>query len=164
VVDNTALRKALSKGIIAGAVLDVWEGEPDADPRLIDLTDIATPHIAGYSVDGKANATIKVVHEVSSALGLPLTNWIPLSLPAPEDPDIDLDNSRKRLTPLELAGVAVKKTYPVEEDDLAFRNEPAKFESLRDNYRKRREFSSYNVMVKDEEVRETLSALGFNLK
>ena len=53
-----ALRKALEKDNLGGTVLDVWEGEPEADRKLISLADIATPHIAGYSVDGKANATV----------------------------------------------------------------------------------------------------------
>ncbi|MBE0677720.1 MAG: 4-phosphoerythronate dehydrogenase, partial [Bacteroidales bacterium] len=65
VVDNTALRVTLEEKKLLGAVLDVWEGEPETDRRLVELVDVATPHIAGYSVDGKANATINSVREVS---------------------------------------------------------------------------------------------------
>jgi erythronate-4-phosphate dehydrogenase len=90
VVDNPALREALRKGRLQGAALDVWEDEPAADPQLVDLTDIATPHIAGYSVDGKANATISSVRIVARKLGLPLTDWLPAELPEPEEPLIDL--------------------------------------------------------------------------
>ena len=50
----------LKKIYLGGAVLDVWEGEPEADRKLIGLADLATPHIAGYSVDGKSNATVTV--------------------------------------------------------------------------------------------------------
>ncbi len=85
VVDNRALLAALSKDQIGGAVLDVWEGEPEADPALIKLVDLATPHIAGYSVDGKANATVRVVREVAETLHLPLTEWQPESLPKPQE-------------------------------------------------------------------------------
>ncbi len=57
VVDNEALKDALKSGTIAGGVLDVWEGEPDIDTDLAKLTRIATPHIAGYSLDGKVEGT-----------------------------------------------------------------------------------------------------------
>src|SRR5665647_1309268 len=72
VVDNTALRKALEEGTVGGTVLDVWEGEPEADRKLISFADLATPHIAGYSVDGKANATVNSVRKVSAALNISL--------------------------------------------------------------------------------------------
>lgn len=90
VVDNFALRDALKIGMLRGAALDVWEGEPVADPQLVDLADIATPHIAGYSVDGKANATISSVRAVAEELCLPLTDWSPSELPQPAEPVIDL--------------------------------------------------------------------------
>jgi len=164
IVDNIALRKALTKNLIAGAVLDVWEGEPDADAKLIRLTDIATPHIAGYSVDGKANATIRVVREVSTVLGIPLKDWAPDMLPEPESPFIDIDSENKRLSSTDLVAIAVNHTYPIKEDDKFFRNDPDQFESLRDNYRKRREFGSYQVSVKDENAGRILSNLGFKIK
>lgn len=163
VVDNRALLAALSKDQISGAVLDVWEGEPEADPALIKLVDLATPHIAGYSVDGKANATVIVVREVAEILSLPLSEWQPESLPKPQDPLIDLTVNAGNNTSAGLAGIAVNKTYPVREDDILFRGDPMKFEYFRDNYRTRREFDSYSVMVNDEDAREILSGLGFNI-
>ena len=163
VVDNRALLAALSKDQICGAVLDVWEGEPEADPALIKLVDLATPHIAGYSVDGKANATVIVVREVAETLRLPLGTWQPGSLPKPLDPLIDLTVNAGKNTSAGLAGIAVNKTYPVREDDILFRGDPMKFEYFRDNYRTRREFDSYSVKVNDEDAREILSGLGFNI-
>jgi erythronate-4-phosphate dehydrogenase len=62
VIDNGALRSALSRGRIAGAILDVWEGEPRIDRSLLDLVDIGTPHIAGTAVDGKIRA-VEMAHE-----------------------------------------------------------------------------------------------------
>jgi erythronate-4-phosphate dehydrogenase len=53
VVDNTALASVLKRKRITGAVLDVWEDEPDIHRELLSLADITTPHIAGYSRDGK---------------------------------------------------------------------------------------------------------------
>ena len=151
VVDNTALRKALEKDNLGGTVLDVWEGEPEADRKLISLADIATPHIAGYSVDGKANATVQCVRQVSAALNLPLNDWLPGALPQPAEPVIDLHRHEARNTSPDLVAMAVRHTYPIDEDDHLFRTNPEKFEFLRDNYRKRREFSSFSVRVNDEE-------------
>lgn len=161
VVDNTALREGLSAKILSGAVLDVWEGEPETDRRLVELTDIATPHIAGYSVDGKANATVNSVRQVASVLGIPLAGWTPASLPQPAEPVIDLTMRGDDESALEIVARAVRHTYPVDEDDRLFRSDPGKFEYLRDNYRIRREFNSYRVKTADPETEKILSDLGF---
>ncbi len=162
VVDNLALRETLKSGRLRGAALDVWEGEPAADPQLIDLADIATPHIAGYSVDGKANATVSSVRAVAAELGLPMNDWAPAELPQPAMSLIDL-TGKGGAAPVELVAQAVKHTYPVEEDDLLFRNDRENFEYLRDNYRIRREFSSYRVRTNDREAEQILQELGFHI-
>lgn len=163
VVDNTALHKALEKDLVGGTVLDVWENEPEADRKLIGLADLATPHIAGYSVDGKSNATVNSVRKVSEVLNIPLKDWLPGALPQPAEPVIDLRRHEARNTSPDLVAMAVRHTYPIEEDDHLFRSNPEKFEFLRDNYRKRREFSSFSVRVTDEEATRILSDLGFHI-
>jgi erythronate-4-phosphate dehydrogenase len=163
VVDNAALREILPDRKLLAAVLDVWEGEPAVDRRLLELVDIGTPHIAGYSVDGKANATINSVREVSSFLGLPLSDWRPDTLPEPAEPVIDLTSDPRIKTVADMVSTAVRHTFTVEDDDLLFRSDPGNFEYLRDNYRIRREFSSYIVKSDDTETRKILSNLGFNL-
>ncbi len=163
VVDNRALHNVLSASQLRGAALDVWEDEPNADRRLIELADLATPHIAGYSVDGKANATVAVVREVASVLGIPLHGWRPDELPEPAEPFIDVSEPGHGKRALEQVAQAVRHTYPVEKDDLIFRSDPGKFEYLRDNYWKRREFSSFTVKSDDPETRKILNDLGFNL-
>jgi erythronate-4-phosphate dehydrogenase len=163
VADNAALRKVLETETLGGAVLDVWEREPDADRTLISLADLATPHIAGYSVDGKANATVTAVRQVAAALNIPLDNWLPGALPLPSEPVIDLRLREKGNTPYELVSMAVRHTYPIEEDDKLFRTNPEKFEFLRDNYRKRREFGSFSVRTTDEEAAQILTDLGFRI-
>ena len=155
--------KLISAGTLAGAVLDVWEGEPETDRRLVDLTDIATPHIAGYSVDGKANATVNSVRQVASVLGFPLADWTPASLPRPAQPVIDLTGRANDESTTEIVARAVTHTYPVDEDDRLFRADPGKFEYLRDNYRIRREFSSYRVKTADRDAGQVLAALGFEI-
>ena len=162
VVDNKALRSILSANRMGGAVLDVWEGEPVADRGLINLVDLATPHIAGYSVDGKANGTIAVVRQVAYTLGLPLTDWHPEAIPTPEVPVLDIHTASGQ-TPLDLVAKAVSHTFPIEDDDRLFRAEPERFEHLRNNYRKRREFEAYSISVNDSEAAGILKGLGFNI-
>ena len=161
VVDNIALRDALKEGLLRGAALDVWEGEPDTDAELVALTDIATPHIAGYSVDGKANATTNSVRVVAEELGLPMHGWLPEGLPQPAEPVINLAGVSGNS--LDLVSRAVFHTYPIEEDDHLFRNGRENFEYLRDNYRIRREFGSYSVRTDDREAGQILQNLGFQI-
>lgn len=163
VVDNRALKKALSMEMLRGTALDVWEDEPDADRSLIELSDLATPHIAGYSVDGKANGTIAAVRKVASVLDIPLYDWRPDELPEPAEPFVDVSGPLQGKPPLEQVAKAVRHTYPVEKDDHIFRNDPGRFEYLRDNYWKRREFSSFTVKSDDPETFKILNDLGFNL-
>ncbi len=73
VVDNAALRDALEAGRIGGAVLDVWEREPTPDPGLLRLAAVATPHIAGYSLDGKVAGTAMLHDALAAWLGAPVT-------------------------------------------------------------------------------------------
>ena len=83
VVDCDELKRVLAGGRIRAAVLDVWEGEPGIDRELLSLVEIGTPHIAGYSADGKAAGTAAAVHAVSEVLGLPLLQWRPSEIPRP---------------------------------------------------------------------------------
>ena len=161
VVNNAALRDALNDRIILGAALDVWEGEPEADIKLVELVDFATPHIAGYSIDGKANATINSVREVAATLNIPLTDWKPASLTQPPEPVIDLTHFGSDTDPLDIVASAVMHTYQPEEDGLLFRSNPGDFEYLRDNYRIRREFGSFSVRTTDLKAGKILSDLGF---
>lgn len=165
VVDNQALKAALKAGAIRAAVLDVWEGEPDIDLELLGLLDIATPHIAGYSADGKANGTAASVRAVARRLGLPLDGWLPSSLPAPASPlDFAVDGTGK--TPLQIVSEAILYTYDVHLDSAALKAAPADFERLRGDYPVRREPHAFSLSLSgaDDCTREALSALGFSLK
>lgn len=68
VVDESALKHALATGTVSHAVIDTWEGEPHIDPQLLSMADIATPHIAGYSANGKRNATLMSLRAVRQFL------------------------------------------------------------------------------------------------
>lgn len=143
VIDTQALKTALDHNKIAGAVLDVWENEPEIDCDLLANVYIATPHIAGYSADGKANGTAMVVRALSAFFGLPLTSWYPEMLPAPSNEPVlekDIDESSDAF--LERA---ILHTYNILTDNFLLRNHPADFEKLRNNYPVRREFNAYSV-------------------
>lgn len=70
VVDNDDLVAALEAGTIGHAVIDCWENEPDVSQRLLQLVDIATPHIAGYSLNGKIRATTMAVNALCNYFGI----------------------------------------------------------------------------------------------
>ena len=162
VVDGDALKAALASGQLKAAVLDTWEKEPDIDRDLLALLDIATPHIAGYSADGKANGTAAAVHTVSRVLGLPLAGWKPADIPqAPQPAVFTVDAAGK--TCQEVISEAVLHTYDPSGDDALLRNDPAAFESLRGSYPVRREFTAFSVRLENGTPagEAALSKLGF---
>lgn len=164
VVDNKALKAALEARSIKAAVLDVWEGEPDLDPALVNLLDISTPHIAGYSADGKANGTSMSVQYISRQLGLPLTDWKAENVPAPKQTlEFKLDAAGK--TAQEALCEAVLHTYDVREDSNALRAELAAFERLRGDYMIRREPSAFTVTLRNapDPLAAKLELLGFKI-
>lgn len=166
VVDNEALASALRTGRIGGAILDVWEREPEPDPELIALADIATPHIAGYSADGKANGTRESVRTVARVLGLPLVDWQPRDLPDPAYGRLVFSIDSAGKTREEILSEAILHTYDVTRDDRALRQNPEMFEKLRGDYPIRREFSAYTVCAENApaDALDALEALGFKLK
>ncbi len=125
VVDTEAILKAVSAGKLSGCVIDCWEGEPAVSTELLRLADIATPHIAGYSIEGKRRATATVVSAALRFFGddadLPV---IPQSLPGTEITPASIMAS---YNPLEDTSV-LKSTFS-----------PARFESLRNTYPLRHE-------------------------
>lgn len=162
VVDNPALKNALKAGSIKAAVLDVWENEPEIDNELLDLLAVATPHIAGYSADGKANGTAASVRALADFFGLPLNDWKPSGLPVPrQTPEFTVDSAGKSFQ--EVICEAIFHTYDVREDDAALRSNPAFFEQQRGNYPVRREFKAFTVKLQGgtPEERSALNKLGF---
>ena len=164
VAETNALKQVLDSGNLGGAVLDVWENEPDIDTELMEQAFIATPHIAGYSTDGKANGTAMVVNSLSKYFNLSLENWYPGNVPLPAFPSISIDCKGK--SEEEIFREIVLHTYNIDEDNERLRLSPSDFEKLRGDYPLRREFTSYSVRLKDgsEEVRQMLETLGFKVK
>lgn len=163
VVDTEAVKEALNGEVLSGAVLDVWEKEPEIDISLMHMTFLATPHIAGYSADGKANGTSMVVNELCTFFNIPIKDWFPSSIPEPEEPILVIDCHGK--SPEEIARKAVFHSYNIMEDDVRLRFDPSRFEKERENYPVRREFPAYSVDLRDgsERARSLISSLGFKL-
>jgi erythronate-4-phosphate dehydrogenase len=164
VVDTAALKKNLNLGKPVGAIIDVWENEPDIDTEFMSQVFIATPHIAGYSTDGKANGTAMVVNSLSKYFNLPTTNWYPGNLPLPVFPCILIYCKDK--SDEEILNEAIRHTYDLEEDNERLRHKPSDFEKLRGDYPLRREFTSYTATLKSgtEKNRQMLENIGFKIK
>lgn len=133
VVDEKALVDALKRGHLGHAAIDVWRGEPTINPKLLALATIATPHIAGYSLQGKAMGTAMAVRAVAHTLSLPIhPRWYPKEDVQPTTPRTDLswDEITRRMV----------NYYDIMSDDSALRAVPSSFESLREGYSFRDEF------------------------
>jgi erythronate-4-phosphate dehydrogenase len=163
VADTDSLRRALRSGTVAGAIIDVWENEPDIDVDLLELVDIGTPHIAGYSADGKANGTSMSVQALSRYFSLGIDNWEPASIPVPENTVIDIKN--RYASGEDIIAEAIINTYNISEDVLRLRQSPGTFEKQRADYPLRREFNSYSVKLerKNRDTERILRRMGFRV-
>lgn len=126
VCDGMALHQHVTQ--LGALVIDCWENEPQIDLDLLQVTDIATFHIAGYSLEGKANATSASVRSLSQFFALGMDDW-QVELPLNEKP------CSEDLSPLD----QVVCSYPIMNDVHALKSHPASFEALRGKYEFRRE-------------------------
>jgi len=169
VVDGVDLKEALDSGRLAACVLDVWEGEPDIDVSLLERVFIGTPHIAGYSFDGKVNGTRMIYEAACRFLGrAPAWDPTPL-LPAPEHPRVEVDGTAESAL-----NSTVRSVYDIIKDDAAMRGlircEPGErarlFDRLRKEYPRRREFFNTTAVVwpRNSELEARLAGLGFHVE
>ncbi|HGW3884395.1 TPA: 4-phosphoerythronate dehydrogenase PdxB [Escherichia coli] len=161
VVDNTALLTCLNEGQKLSVVLDVWEGEPELNVELLTKVDIGTPHIAGYTLEGKARGTTQVFEAYSKFIGHEQHVALDTLLPAPEFGRITLHGPLDQPTLKRL----VHLVYDVRRDDAPLRKVagiPGEFDKLRKNYLERREWSSLYVICDDASAASLLCKLGFN--
>ncbi|MBO4571090.1 MAG: 4-phosphoerythronate dehydrogenase [Bacteroidales bacterium] len=171
VVDGAALKERIMKDprhscclCSCSAVLDVWEDEPLIDHGLLQAVELGTPHIAGYSADGKAAGTTAAVRFISSVLGLPPVSWNPPSLPEPEGGlSFTLDAAGKSRQ--DVLCEALLHTYDIRRDSTTLASDITSFEKLRGEYPVRREMKSFTVRLlhSDEATSAALEALGFRL-
>lgn len=125
VIDERAL---LASGL--SYVLDVWEHEPDLNAALLEGALLATPHIAGYSLQGKANATAMSVHAIGQRFGWPTTGWYP--------PHITPSCPR----PIEWEELcrSIDSHFDIEAESRRLKEHPESFEAIRNGYRYREEY------------------------
>jgi len=135
IIDENALIQYSQK--LGPIIIDAWSNEPNINQDLMAIADIATPHIAGYSYQGKQNGTAAAVRGVARFFGIEsLYEFFP---EAQVEDDETIKLSRKGKTQGEIA-LLFQYNYPIFTDDFMFRLAPEKFEELRLNYQYRREF------------------------
>lgn len=128
VVDTIALKTALNEGLIRQAVIDTWENEPHIDRELLASVCIGTPHIAGYSADGKANGTRMALQAVAKFFGIE-EQFVIQPPELPEGTITATDPMERKL-----------QFYNPLRDSEALKKAPTLFEQLRSNYPLRREY------------------------
>jgi erythronate-4-phosphate dehydrogenase len=135
VVETQALLHALDSGQISDAIIDVWEHEPDINRTLLQQVMIGTPHIAGYSADGKANATEMSLRSLCTYFHLPMN--FDITPPSPEQTTITASSIEE----------ALLQIYNPHRDSDMLKAHPEKFEWLRGNYPLRREKKAYRIVI-----------------
>ncbi|CAI3801605.1 4-phosphoerythronate dehydrogenase [Rheinheimera sp. MM224] len=162
VTNNDALLTEAQSGHKRAMVLDVWANEPEPDVRLIPYTDIASAHIAGHSIEGKARGTEMLYQAFCQQLGLSPTKTLAQVLPEPQVSELKINSNFGLLDVQNLT----RLLYDVRRDDALFRfymmqdNKTQGFDWLRKSYPPRREYSS--VRLTGQEVPEFLTTLGFS--
>ncbi len=172
ITDSEALRRAVETGRVAHAVLDTWEGEPAFRADLLPVVALATPHIAGYSYEGRVNGTVMIYRAACRLLQRP-ADWSPDALlPPPAVPRLEL-TAGDRDDEAVLAE-AVRAVYDISADDQRLRAaadpddraRAAAFDHLRKHYPERREFTATRVALAKATpaLRIALAGLGFQLE
>ena len=160
VVDEAALLRFVPK--MSAVVLDVWEREPAISKMVLDMTTLATPHIAGYSIEGKRNASAMMVRAAASFFGWKALRFF--SLPAPSMQSIGLSKSAKGWE--ESLYLLFNQIFPISEDNFRLRLSPERFEALRASYTYRKENSGYAIKGTgvDSVSLKVLKSLGFGVR
>lgn len=163
VVDNDALKARLRQGDDFTAALDVFEFEPQVDLELLPLLAFATPHVAGYGLEGKARGTTMVFNQYCEFLGQ--AHWANPSslLPTAPVPEVVLNRAWDEATLLNLTQLI----YDVRRDDALFRrqiHQPDAFDKMRKQYWDRREYSAIKLVGEASCQLEPLAQLGFTIE
>ncbi|MGK3117122.1 4-phosphoerythronate dehydrogenase PdxB [Pseudomonas corrugata] len=170
VTDNTALRNVLLEREDLQAVLDVWEQEPTVDVDLADLCVIATPHIAGYSLDGRQRGTAQIYEALCAFLEAPVAVSLGDLLPRPWLGGVTLDAATD---PAWALAALCRGVYDPRRDDADFRRslvgttseQRSAFDALRKHYPPRREVDSLKVHIEGQSaaLQQIVTALGATL-
>ncbi len=164
VVDTESLQNAMLSGIISDVIIDVWEDEPNLSRSLLEKCFLATPHIAGYSIEGKANGTAAVVRAIAKTFDFPLEEWYPDEVANQPSNVYLLNMEQKSFEELLLEVYAT--TYNIRADYKLLLDNPERFEDLRSNYNYRNEPIAWTIELFNKNLKFTalLKALGFKVK
>ncbi|QXE10879.1 MULTISPECIES: 4-phosphoerythronate dehydrogenase PdxB [Pseudomonas] len=167
VVDNAALRNVLLAREDLQAVLDVWEAEPEVDVDLAELCVLATPHIAGYSLDGKQRGTAQIYQAYCEFIGQTPSIQLSDLLPAPWLSEVTLHADSD---PAWALAMLCRGVYDPRRDDADFRRslvgnvaeQRAAFDVLRKQYPVRREIEGLKVRIDgdSQQLQKIVAALG----
>lgn len=174
VLDNAALKAHMAEHKEFESIIDVWEGEPNLDLKLMNRCMLATPHVAGYSLDGKMRGTEQIYQACSHTFGLPIRHKLAQLLPEPSIKKIKFGDS----VPVHQAlRTAIRAAYEIRVDDGIMRStllrtegDPeemkAKFDFLRKNYPLRRDIPTMRIEVpsKRQDLQHALEAAGFDVR
>lgn len=171
VIDNAALSRRLSEPDAPLVALDVWENEPLISADLLGKVWLGTPHIAGYTLEGKANGTGMVYQALSHYLGLPARKKAGQFMP---DPALSRMTFTGEASREEALALAIRASYDPRRDDTALRRtlqlpddeRGLAFDAMRRHYPARREFASIRLQLKGtaNELQQPFRALGFRVK
>ncbi|WP_339724670.1 4-phosphoerythronate dehydrogenase [uncultured Paraglaciecola sp.] len=161
VLDNQAALALFEQGKKLNLVLDVWDNEPDIELDLIPHIALATAHIAGHTIEGKARGTEMLYVALCELLGKPaqkkLSDYLPESTIGPLQVNAEQDL-------LQVASRLILKVYDISEDDQVFKKQalgPEQFRYIRKHYPIRREFSAIAVNAGNFVDSKAIYALGF---
>lgn len=158
VAENRAILDRVTEQNDISVVLDVWENEPDISSELLRVVDIATPHIAGYSLEGKVNGTYTCYKNLCEFMGVP-PSWKP-DLPEIKENRIDVTGLGEKEALIQI----FQSIYNMKEDDAALKNHSGDmgihFDNLRKNYRVRRESKAYEIRTDNEVTAGLINYLG----
>jgi erythronate-4-phosphate dehydrogenase len=167
--DTSALKNAIRSKKLSAVILDVWENEPNIDCELLRLVDISTPHIAGYSLDGKIAGMIMIYNAACEHFGLKPKCKIDDFLPPPAVSQIAIEKVDADWQ--QILYDTVQQVYCINRDDFNTREiatvEPAKrsrfFDDLRKNYPVRREFQNTTITLKQPcpALAKKIAGIGF---
>jgi erythronate-4-phosphate dehydrogenase len=173
VIDNQALLEILGSRPDLRIVLDVWEPEPDISLELLDKVMLGSPHIAGYSYDGKLNGTELVYRALCEHFDIAPTASLAALVPPLENNQLRVDEANKSV--FQIAQSLIKQVYDIAADDARLRDATRRaiagearfgesFDSLRKHYPKRREFHNYQVHLQsvNRSDKQWLEVLGFH--
>ncbi len=164
VVDEDALLQTLNRRVTRRMVLDVFDNEPDIRLDVMNRADIATPHIAGHSYEGKLNGTVMVYEAACRHFGI-APRWTSDSSAKLIDIELDATGLRDEEAMLR----AVSRAYDIEKDDRELRSGAAaigkKFNAMRGNYPDRFEFPRHRIRLRGAlpQLAEKLRGLGFQI-